>query len=172
MVRAWPGERNNLLYVDSKELTTIKVISLGYELLCNGKSQPLKIQKYMGSMKKNNTHRNYKRFKVQKGVFMQIRGLLNLRCKIIHVSRVGLAFIYNDIGNRPGEKVHLDIFLKKNRFLMKNLPVKIISDSQVSKKSLLTFRKKRQCGAQFVRLIHNQVEQLECFIKCYTGGEI
>jgi len=97
---------------------------------------------------------------------------LNLRCKIINVSRGGLAFIYNDIGNRPGEKVHLDIFLKKNRFLMKNLPVKIISDSPVSKKSLFTFSKKRQCGAQFVGLIHNQIEQLEYFIKGYTGGEV
>jgi hypothetical protein len=75
-------------------------------------SQPVKPQKYMGSIKKNNKQRNYKRFKVQKGVFMQIRGLLNLCCKIINVSRGGLAFIYNDFGNRPGEKVDLDIFLK------------------------------------------------------------
>jgi len=142
------------------------------ELLCNGKSQPVKPQKYMGSMKKNITHRNYKRFKIQKGVFMQIRGLLNFTCKIINVSRGGLAFIYNDLGKRPGEKVDLDIFLKKNRFLMKNLPVKIISDSPVSKKSLFTFCKKRQCGAQFVGLIHNQVEQLEYFLKRYTGGEV
>lgn len=54
---------------------------------------------------------------------------------------------------------------------MKNLSVKIISDSPVPKKSLFTFYKKRQCGAQFVGLIHNQVEQLEYFIKGYTGGK-
>jgi len=125
----------------------------------------------MGSRNKNNTQRNYKRFKVQKGVFIQIRGFLNLRCKIINVCRGGLAFIYNDIGKRPGEKVDLDIFFKKNRFLMKNLSVKIISDSPVSQKSLFTFRKKRQCSAQFVGLIQNQLEQLEYFINGYTSGE-
>jgi len=119
----------------------------------------------MSSRNKNNTQRNDKRFKVQKGVFMKIRGLLNLRCKIINVSKGGLTFIYNDIGKRPGEKVDLDIFLKKNRFLMKNLSVKIISDSPVSRKSLFTFRKKRQCGAQFIGLIQNQLELLEYFIK-------
>jgi hypothetical protein len=103
---------------------------------------------------------------------MQIRGLLNLGCKILNVSRGGLAFIYNDFGNRPEEKVNLDIFLKNNRFLMKNLSVKIISDFPVSRKSLFAFRKKRQCGAQFVGLIQNQVEQLEYFIKNHTRGEV
>ena len=98
----------------------------------------------MVNRNKNNTQRNYKRFKTQKGLFMQIRGLLNLRCKIINVSRGGLAFTYNDLGKLPGEKVDLEIFSKKNGFLMKNLSVKIISDSPVSKKSLFAFRKKRQ----------------------------
>jgi hypothetical protein len=125
----------------------------------------------MGSRNKNNTQRNYKRFKFQKGVFMRIRGLLNLRCKIINISRGGMAFIYYGVGNHPGEKVDIDIFFKKRRFFMKNLSVKIISDSPVSKKPLFIFRKKRQCCAQFVGLIHNQLEQLEYFIETYTIGE-
>ena len=65
------------------------MIFLVSELLWIEMSQSVKSQEYMGSMKKNNTHWNSKRFKVQKGVFLQIRGLLNLRCKIINVSRGG-----------------------------------------------------------------------------------
>ena len=121
-------------------------------------------------MKKNRKQRNNKRFKAKKGVLMHIRGFSNLHCKIINISKGGLAFSYNDIGNRPGEMVDLDISFKKNKFQMKNLPVKIISDSPVSGKSLFAFNKKRQCSGQFVGLIHNQLEQLEYFIKSYTGG--
>jgi hypothetical protein len=125
----------------------------------------------MGSNKKNNILRNYKRFKVKKNFLMQIRGLLSLRCKIIDISRGGLAFIYNDDGNRPGKKVVLDIFMRKNEYIIKNLSVKIISDSPVSQRPIFSFRKKRKCRAQFVGLIHNQAVQLEYFIRNCTNGE-
>ena len=124
----------------------------------------------MGSIEKN-TQRNSKRFKVKKGVFMRVRGPLSLRCKIVDISRGGLVFIYDDTGNRLGKKVDLDILFKKKRFLVKNLSVRIISDSPILKKFIFfTFFKKRQCGAQFVGLIQNQAEQLEHLINNYTKG--
>ena len=103
---------------------------------------------------------------------MQIRGLLNLHCKLLNISRGGLAFIYNDNGKRPGEKVDLDIFMRKNEVIVKNLSVKIILDSPVSQKSIFCFRKQRKCRAQFVGLIHNQAVQLEHLIKNFTNGEV
>ena len=81
--------------------------------------------------RKNNVKRNYKRFKVQNRVFMEIKGLSNLNCMIIHISKGRLAFIYNDNENRSGEKIDLDIVIKKNGFQIRNLSAKIISDSPV-----------------------------------------
>ncbi|MFC1494183.1 PilZ domain-containing protein [Thermodesulfobacteriota bacterium] len=121
---------------------------------------------------KNNTKRNSKRFKVQNRVFMEIRGLLNLNCKIINISRGGLAFIYNDNGDRPGEKINLDLFIKKNGFQIRNLSARIISDSPVSDWSYFYFKKKRKCCAQFIGLIQNMEEQLNNFIKNYSGSEV
>lgn len=101
---------------------------------------------------------------------MRVRGPLSLRCKIVDISRGGLSFIYDDTGNRLGKKVDLDILFKKERFLVKNLSVRIISDSPILKKFIFTFFKKRQCGTQFVGLIQNQAEQLERLINDYTKG--
>ena len=121
---------------------------------------------------KNNNRRNYKRFKVQNRVVMEIRGLLNLNCKVTNISRDGLAFIYNDNGDRPGEKIDLDIFIKKNAFQIRNLSARIISDSSVSNWSSFYFNKKRKCCAQFIGLIQNEVEQLINFINNYAGWEV
>jgi hypothetical protein len=45
MVRAWPGERNNLLYITSKRPTTITMTSLVSALFRNETSQPVKHKK-------------------------------------------------------------------------------------------------------------------------------
>jgi PAS domain S-box-containing protein len=45
LVGAWPGQRNNLLYINSKVPATITVTSIVSALLCNEQSQPVKHEK-------------------------------------------------------------------------------------------------------------------------------
>ena len=125
----------------------------------------------MESMK-SHTKRNYKRLKVKRGVFLKIRGLLKLNCKIIDISRGGLAFVYNDKGDSPGEKIVLDIYIKKNGFQVRNLSARVVSDSPVSNRFYFDFSKKRECHAQFVGLLQGEADRLAYFITIMTTKEI
>ena len=124
----------------------------------------------MSSRKKFFIQRIHKRFKVQKGLLIQIRGLTDTRCKIINISEGGAAFICNDIKKKLGEKFIFDIYLKKRRALIKNLSAKITSDFPVPKSFFFIFSKKRLYGVQFVGLINSQVMEIQNLIKNHIYG--
>lgn len=121
---------------------------------------------------KKNTGRKYKRFKVKRGVFLKIRELLKLNCKIVDISRGGMGFVYNDIGDRPGEKIILEIFVKKNGFHIMDLPARIIWDYPVSNRFYFNLNKKRMCQTQFVGLLQGEADRLSNFINNYANGEV
>jgi len=100
-----------------------------------------------------------------------LRGPLGKLGQVIDISKGGLAFRYIDIGERPDKSFDMDITLKNNGFRLENISFETLSDIEATKQFPFSSTKMRRCGGKFARLNHEQLSNLEYFIKNYTTGE-
>jgi len=111
--------------------------------------------------------RKHRRFPVCDGAFAVIIPKPCLIGQILDICMGGLCLQYLPNGSHP-LSAHLDIFLSNQRFYIKGIPFKIISDrlceSQFSFSLLSVYR----CGVQFLHLTDSQIIALIRFIKTCT----
>jgi hypothetical protein len=112
--------------------------------------------------------RNFNRFNVKKGAFVEVKINGSKIGEIIDISEGGLAFSYIDIGTRPEESFDVDLYFQEKGFRLQNLPAKTISD--ISIKSLFALTKTRRQGVQFGELNESQTAGLKSYIENFATG--
>ena len=112
--------------------------------------------------------RKHKRFQVQDDAIAVLRPSINKRGPIIDISRGGLAFRYITGKDSSGRSSKLDILLTDLRFYVGHMPIRTVSDFEVT--SDLPFRgiKRRRRSVQFGKLTQEQMSHLERFIRDHT----
>jgi hypothetical protein len=114
--------------------------------------------------------RNHKRFKVQAGVYVNLKDIHYKIGQLIDISKGGCAFLY--IAN--GEKINgrfncsIDLFSGTEAFYLRNMSFKTISDFSQNNEPPFAYGKIRRCGGQFDKLTQTQKIQLDYFIKSHT----
>lgn len=81
-------------------------------------------------------------------------------CQIIDISRQGMAFSYNGMGQWGDDLLEMDL-IDDEDFYLNKLPIRIVSDCALDDSSPAL----RRCGIQFGELTPNQQAQLEYFIQ-------
>ena len=121
--------------------------------------------------------RKHKRFQVQDGIFAVLR--CHWPCStrlgpIIDVSKGGLAFRYIDIASEEGSNgsFELVILLANNSFHLDKVPFETISDFEIGNEVPFSCVKTRRRGVQFGELTHEQIFQIEYFIRNHTISEV
>ncbi len=112
--------------------------------------------------------RGLKRFKAQKDTYAALVNDSTKVGKIINISKGGLAFSYIGEDEQITDWHKVNIFLNGNRFYLKELPFKAISDSYIDLKIPFRTVLMKQCGGQFGELTHSQIAQLDYFIENHT----
>lgn len=114
--------------------------------------------------------RKHKRFLVQDDAIAVLRPNVDKRGPIIDISRGGLAFGYITSKDSSERSFKLDILLPDLRFYLGQVPIRTVSDFEVT--SELAFRgiKRKRCSVQFGKLTQEQVSQLGHFIQNHTRG--
>ena len=115
--------------------------------------------------------REYKRLPVREGVYALIKNNSSTLGQIKNVSMGGLAFSYIVNEEQMHESFKVDIFISGQGFCLKNIPSKKISDFHIDNKLSFTTFAIRQVGIQFNELNHNQLSQLDNFIRDHTTVE-
>jgi len=115
--------------------------------------------------------RKYIRFLVQGKTIAILEGMIDKVGKVNDISIKGLSFSYLSESNNAGsgnDSSRVDIFHKKNRFYLTNVPCKIAYDIPVYKSgknhSVMMYR----CGLYFGQLPKFQLKILDIFIKKYA----
>lgn len=116
--------------------------------------------------------RIHKRFKVQDYALAVVRANIRKVGQIIDISRGGLAFRYMSNGERLNGSFELDILLADNGFRLEKVTIKAISDFEIANETSFSSITMRRLCAQFGKLRHNQISQLEYFILNHTIGEV
>ena len=120
----------------------------------------------MGSEK-----RKYVRFAPQDKTFAALRSGFKKVGKVHDISVKGLGFSYLDHSqeeNSETTSLNADIFLSNNRFHLANVPCRIVYDIEGSSSDTIGMIRTNKCGLHFGKLMEDQSEQLEYFIKNYT----
>jgi hypothetical protein len=112
--------------------------------------------------------RKHKRFQVQDDAIAVLRPSVDKRGPIIDISRGGLAFRYITGNDSSARSSKLDILLPDLRFYLGHMPIRTVSDFEVT--SELPFRgiKSRRRSVQFGRLTQEQMSHLARFIQNHT----
>jgi hypothetical protein len=114
--------------------------------------------------------RKHKRFLVQDDAIAVLRPSVDKRGPIIDISMGGLAFGYITSKDSSDRSSKIDILLPDLRFYLGQVPIRTVSDFEIT--SELAFRgiKRRRCSVQFGKLTQEQVSQLGHFIQNHTRG--
>ena len=119
--------------------------------------------------------RKHKRFKVQGGAFAVLgtprRPHSTKVGQIIDMSIGGLAFSYIADEDRSSASSELGIFLTDNSFHLRQIPFETISDLKTNKVPFSSITMRRS-GVQFGKLTHDQISQLEYFIRSHTISKV
>lgn len=116
--------------------------------------------------------RIHKRFKVQDGALAVLRANIRKVGQIVDISRGGIAFCYMSNGERLNGLFELDIVLADNGFRLEKILIKAISDFEIDNKMSFSLITMRRLCAQFGKLRHGQISQLEYFILNHTIREV
>ena len=108
--------------------------------------------------------RKSNRFKAQEDTYVAIVNDSIKVGKIINLSKGGLAFSYIGKEAQITGWHKMNIFLSGNRFYLKEVSFKAISDFYIDTKTQFSTVLMKQCGGQFGELTREQKSQLEYFI--------
>jgi hypothetical protein len=123
----------------------------------------------MPNTKKMIEQRKHKRFCVQNGTYAMLKYKPAVMGQITNISKDGLAIRYNDGKQQLSDSNVLDIFMTDNSFYIEKLPVKTISDREVTDKHSSSSNKARQRGVQFEGLNPVQLFQLYYLLQNHTA---
>ena len=112
--------------------------------------------------------RKDKRSSVNTGGFARLRSKPSKLGKIIDISRSGLAFRYFSSEEQSNQSVELDILFADDRFYLKNLPFKTISDLGVDNEFSYSSQNRKLMRVQFGELDLHQISQLDYLIQNCT----
>ena len=100
--------------------------------------------------------------------------LLHFREPIIgqinDISIFGASILYFRSNRDSDEESTLDIFTSDNRFVLKDIPIEIVSDFKVKVEIDLGQTALRKRGVKFLNLSKAQKEQLKHFMRLYAVG--
>ena len=116
--------------------------------------------------------RKYRRYRAKEGAVAAIRCAGVNVGDIIDISNGGLSFSYVNLDHDAKGPCELDIFMRNNGFLIKDVPFKTVSDFDMDNElpfSSITF--KRQ-SVRFCKLNRRQRSDLEYFIRHHTVGPV
>ena len=122
----------------------------------------------MTDTKTNVEKREHKRFKAQKDTYAALVNGSTRVGQILNICKDGLAFSY--IGQEaPITGWHkMNMFMSGNRFYLKEVPFKAISDFHIDAEVPFSTVLMKQCGGQFGELTDGQICQLKYFIENHT----
>jgi hypothetical protein len=100
--------------------------------------------------------------------------LLHFREPIIgqinDISIFGASILYFKSSRDVDEELVVDIFTSDNRFVLKEVPIEIVSDFKVNVEIDLGQTSLRKRGVKFLNLSKAQKEQLKHFMRLYAIG--
>jgi len=105
--------------------------------------------------------RKHNRFTVQEGAYAALVNGSAKVGKIINISKGGVSFIYIGEEAKITGWHKMIIFLHGNRFYLKEITFKAISDSYIDPKTPLSKVLMKQCGGQFDKMTSSQIVQLD-----------
>ena len=109
--------------------------------------------------------RKFQRYLVRGSVVVVLTTGDLLPCRIIDISRNGLAFSYQGALKWGDELLQLGLQDDEN-FSLDKIPVRIVSDCALDESSQV----RRRCGVQFGELTPDQEAQLDYFIQRHIFG--
>ena len=115
--------------------------------------------------------RKHKRFRVQDGSFVVFGSDSGKVGQIIDMSMGGLAFSYISGGEHSNGIFELDILLTDHGFYLEKVPVKTVSNLEITGESASVSTTMRRHAVQFEELTHDQTAKLEYFIQKHTTNE-
>ena len=122
----------------------------------------------MNNTEKTVEKRKYNRFKTREDIYVAVVNDSTKVGQIMNISPGGLAISYIGESAQIVDWHKMDIFLGRNRFYLKEIPFKIISDFSIKNKNPFSTVFMRQCSGQFGRLTQEQKSQLDHLIANHT----
>ena len=116
--------------------------------------------------------RKYNRFKAQEDPYVAIVNDSTIVGQIINISKGGLALNYIGKEAQITGWHKVNIFLSGNRFYLKEVPFKAISDFYIGTQPPFSSVLMKQCCGQFGELTREQKSQLDYFLANHTTGEL
>ena len=104
------------------------------------------------------------RFKARENIYVALVNDSTKVGQIMNISSGGLAFSYIGESVPIVDWYKMDIFLGRNRFYLKEIPFKIVSDFSIENKNPFSTVLMRQCSGQFGQLTQEQKSQLDDLI--------
>ncbi len=115
--------------------------------------------------------REYKRFLVKEGTYAVLQPDFPMPCRVVDISQAGLAFYYDSADTMSNQALTLDVLFEEERFSLRKIPYRIISDIVPPSELSAGPAKVRRCGVEFGKLFRAQKTLLDCFIRNHTRGE-
>ncbi len=112
--------------------------------------------------------RKHKRYQVQGDAIALLRPSVDKRGPIIDISRGGLAFRYVTGEDSSDQSSRLDILLPDLSFHLAHMPIRTVSEFEVTSESPFRGIKRRRRSVQFGRLTQEQMSQLGRFIRNHS----
>ncbi len=109
--------------------------------------------------------------KAQENTFALLRGQASKLGRVIDISDGGLAFRYVSIGEDLKSVFELDLVSPRGDLRLNGLPVKVVSNLERQSKTPSGRIRLRRIGVQFRELTHDQISQLQHFMRNYTAAE-
>jgi hypothetical protein len=124
----------------------------------------------MSSNEKAVEYEKGKRFQAPKGVFVGIGPDFDKVGRLRDMGMDGLAFRY--FGNGEALKgSYVDVFMTEGDFYLGKIPIKVMSEVDVVKKTSPDSKTLRQCYVRFEKLTPQHKAKLKEFIEKYAVGE-
>ena len=114
--------------------------------------------------------RKHKRFKVKNGAFATVPSNY-LVGKLENISKGGVSFTCLDSGRQSTSMPVLEIFSKDDGFYLKEIPFKVVSNTDVENNVPCSSLQMKQISGEFADLTEYQRSQLDYFIQHFTYAE-
>ena len=113
--------------------------------------------------------REYERYNVSNDASVLLRNGNNHVGQLLNISIDGLALSYVSGDKRIEGWFHIYLF-SREKFFLKNIPLRVVSDSLIEDTTILNTLVKKRCGGQFGKLTPFQRSCLDHFIANHTAG--
>jgi hypothetical protein len=119
----------------------------------------------------NRERRKDRRYPARPGAFASVRNSSHRLGQIANISKGGLSFRYVASKDQKNGHSKMDIFLVDSDFLVRDIPVRTVSDTPVSEKIPFSRIAMRRRGVEFVNMTHILAEGIDWFLRHHTLRE-